>query len=653
MKAFLVILLAFSLIPVSLGYTLGGTTFKGNVDMYGNNLSNLTAPVLDSDAATKAYADSVAIGGGLPTTGGTMTGQINFGGIPGYNIGTPVNDSDVSTKEYVDDLSTVYAPIEHVTTKWNKTDALSLPANANITLNGGFVKNIQSDYVFNILAFGATANDFTDDADDIQDAYDFAYLEYLRTGIYHVVYWPPGEYNGNSSQGGSAGVIVKNRPGVITRGAGKEATIFRVKDNFRNTTQGVYLLWNSDEYLKGMAITGITFEHGNNTVQTGENNYSAVGAAWCSDVYISDVGFKNVSGTWALYLGQYGNHSDDLKNAIVSDISVHQVAQAISGDSTYDHTSIRFNMDNVVFSDSILINDGMPTNAASFEFHGNNSIARGIIAINYTTAAHVGADQDGICTIRGISISNCLFQSTYGIGVWAFPAGAVLDDLTVNNNVFYVAEHAVEARGTALQSMVVSGSIRSVVFNANTVYHPFPSGVFTTSSGVYVADVYNLSIIGNTFDNLTNAVKIENTEDIGYYSISDNNIPIWGYGSVGQHTAAIYLDVRPATLSGKAVIQDNRLGGDNTGVYGILTYTPNLKNLDIVDNTVMDTATLDVITFIPAGYIAGEKTYIRHASHEFGPSGNYAIDGSTWECLDNGSLMRKDTDWKVVEWTYA
>lgn len=66
MKAFLVILLAFSLIPVSLGYTLGGTTFKGDVNMYGNNLSNLTAPVLDSDAATKAYADSVAIGGGLP-----------------------------------------------------------------------------------------------------------------------------------------------------------------------------------------------------------------------------------------------------------------------------------------------------------------------------------------------------------------------------------------------------------------------------------------------------------------------------------------------------------------------------------------------------------------------------------------------------------
>lgn len=59
MKAILAILLAFGLIGCSSGYTLGGTTFKGDVDMYGNNLSNLTTPVLDSDAATKAYADSV------------------------------------------------------------------------------------------------------------------------------------------------------------------------------------------------------------------------------------------------------------------------------------------------------------------------------------------------------------------------------------------------------------------------------------------------------------------------------------------------------------------------------------------------------------------------------------------------------------------
>lgn len=105
MKAILAILLAFGLIGCSSGYTLGGTTFKGDVDMYGNNLSNLTTPVLDSDAATKAYADSVAVGGGLPITGGEMKGQIDVGGFTVVNSTTPTNDTDLATKDYVDSNS--------------------------------------------------------------------------------------------------------------------------------------------------------------------------------------------------------------------------------------------------------------------------------------------------------------------------------------------------------------------------------------------------------------------------------------------------------------------------------------------------------------------------------------------------------------------
>ena len=653
MKAFLGFILAFSLISIASCYTIPATSVQGNLNLTSHNIIGLATPTNDTDAATKAYADSVAIGGGLPTSGGTMTGQINFGGFTAYNSSTPVNDTDLATKDYVDGLNTSYAPISHVTTKWNKTDAITLPENVDITLDKGRLVRFASDSMFNILSYGATANDFTDDAEAIQDTYDAAHTEYDNTGIPQIVYWPPGEFNGNSSQGGSAGIVVRNRPGVVTVGAGREVTTFRIMDNLRDADTGVYPLWNNDEYMQGMSISGLTFEHGNNTVQTGENNYSAVGAIWCSDVRVYDVGFKNVSGTWALYLGQYGAHSADLNNAIVSDIYLHQAAQAITGDATYDHTSIRFNMNNVLFSNSVLINDAMPTNAAAFEFHGNNSLARGIIALNYTAAVHTGADQYGACVVKGISISNCLFKSVYGVGLWSFPVGAVLNDLTITDNVFYIADHSSAVRGSAVQSIITTGLIRSLSFTGNTVYQQNAFGAYTTNSGLYLHDVYNLTVAGNTFDNLTNAIKVEETTDIGYYSILHNNIPLWGYGSIGQHTAAIYIDVRPSALSGKVIIQDNSMGGDDVGEYGILTYTPYLANLDIVDNSVVDAGTLDVITFIPSGYTNGEKTFIRHISHEFGPTGNYAIDGSVWECLSNGSLMRKDGDWKVVEWTYA
>lgn len=111
MKAILVILLAFSLVSVGVGYNLPASSIRGNLNMTSHNVIGLAAPTNDTDAATKAYADSVAIGGGLATTGGTMTGQIDVGGFTVVNSTTPVNDSDLSTKKYVDDLSSVYEPI--------------------------------------------------------------------------------------------------------------------------------------------------------------------------------------------------------------------------------------------------------------------------------------------------------------------------------------------------------------------------------------------------------------------------------------------------------------------------------------------------------------------------------------------------------------
>lgn len=103
MKAILVILLAFSLVAVGVGYNLPASSIQGNLNMTDHNVIGLATPTNDTDAATKAYADAVAVGGGLPTTGGVMTGQIDFGGFTAYNSTAPVNDTDLSTKKYIDD----------------------------------------------------------------------------------------------------------------------------------------------------------------------------------------------------------------------------------------------------------------------------------------------------------------------------------------------------------------------------------------------------------------------------------------------------------------------------------------------------------------------------------------------------------------------
>src|SRR5574344_1377981 len=105
MKAFLVILLAFSLVSVCGGYKLPASQVYGELSMVNHKITDLAAPSEDTDAATKAYADSVAVGGGLPITGGEMKGQIDVGGFTVVNSTTPTNDTDLATKDYVDSNS--------------------------------------------------------------------------------------------------------------------------------------------------------------------------------------------------------------------------------------------------------------------------------------------------------------------------------------------------------------------------------------------------------------------------------------------------------------------------------------------------------------------------------------------------------------------
>ena len=128
--------LVYFLIPIlviglSMAYTLPGHTVKGNIDMYGNGILNITTPVNDTDVSTKKYVDDNVVGSGLPTTGGSMTGQIDFGGFALYNTTTPVNNTDAATKQYVDTANT----------------SMKAYVDANDTLLDAAIGVIESDYL--------------------------------------------------------------------------------------------------------------------------------------------------------------------------------------------------------------------------------------------------------------------------------------------------------------------------------------------------------------------------------------------------------------------------------------------------------------------------------------------------------------------------
>jgi len=82
---------------------LTGGTMSGAIAMGTSKITGLGTPTVSTDAATKAYADTM-----LPLAGGTMSGAIAMGTSKITGVGNPTNAQDVVTKDYLD--NTVLAP---------------------------------------------------------------------------------------------------------------------------------------------------------------------------------------------------------------------------------------------------------------------------------------------------------------------------------------------------------------------------------------------------------------------------------------------------------------------------------------------------------------------------------------------------------------
>ena len=82
---------------------LAGGTMSGAIAMGTSKITGLGTPTVSTDAATKAYADTM-----LPLAGGTMSGAIAMGTSKITGVGDPTAAQDAATKNYIDNV--VLAP---------------------------------------------------------------------------------------------------------------------------------------------------------------------------------------------------------------------------------------------------------------------------------------------------------------------------------------------------------------------------------------------------------------------------------------------------------------------------------------------------------------------------------------------------------------
>ena len=158
----------------------GIRTLTGIWNLGGFNLSNLGAPAVSTDAATKGYVDTAIAGvsGGsadmswnvtYPLLSGvrTLTGKWNAGGFNFSNIGPPVVSTDAATKAYVDAFPSFNGSYQTIVNDSTFDEMMNTSMRNNISIN--FYTKTASDVINtsmrnNISAFySTTVQDATQD----------------------------------------------------------------------------------------------------------------------------------------------------------------------------------------------------------------------------------------------------------------------------------------------------------------------------------------------------------------------------------------------------------------------------------------------------------------------------------------------------------
>lgn len=531
MKAILVILLAFSLVSVGVGYNLPASSIQGNLNMTSHNVIGLATPTNDTDAATKAYADAVAIGGGLPTAGGIMTGQIDFGGFTAYNSTTPVNDTDLSTKKYIDD---------------------SISGIGNITLDHGFVYNLQGAGMFNPCAYGAVPGDGIDDAPYIEEARQAA----IANGGGNILIL--GQFDINTSQASSEGTpyIPDNstffRPANNTNWIGIPGySEIRVMDGYRTKWRGTTVIgdFDLDSYTHDWGVYGIKFDlNGQNNLEdelTSEtyDNATIKGAAvhsdYCGNVTIEDCVIENVTGWNALYLGGYYYRADSTitKGGIVRNCVFRNLGNQIPGNDLDDFSAIYVSLPfSIVEGNRIYGSDMSELNECGIEIHATDTVCRNNIIYNMTNGIYSAMDTgDGY----NIVISGNTIQARHrGIGIWGL--GFRHHDVTIsNNNVRLLADYYVAQDPIGIDHCQSNGLWQTTSWMGDTTY---PSD--------------NVVIISNRVECLNNSTETDKSICIAVNHA--NNTVIRSNSVKGATQSAIYYyivsgDVATFDISGNTI----------------------------------------------------------------------------------------------------
>ncbi len=275
---------------------LAGGTMSGNLAMGTNKITGLGTPSSTTDAATKAYADTM-----LPLAGGTMTGNIVMGSNAVTSSSNPTDDTHLARKAYVDSIlgSATSAATSAATATTKASEAATSASNAatSATSAASSATSAAASYdSFDDRYLGAKSSSPTVDNDG--DALLTGALYYDTTAEEMRV------YTGSSWK--AAGSAVNGTSSRQTYTATSGQTTFNI----------TYDVGFVDVYLNGVKLLVST----DFTATSGTNIVLATGAATGDIVDIIAYGAFSVANTYTqaaadAKFAQLSNNLSDLTSA--------------------------------------------------------------------------------------------------------------------------------------------------------------------------------------------------------------------------------------------------------------------------------------------------------------------------------------------------
>lgn len=490
------------------------------------------------------------------------------------------------------------------------SSGLEIAEGKNITLDRGFIHNLQGSGLWNPTAYGAIPDDGIDDAAAIQDAIDAASV--AGGGI---VFIPPGRYDLNTSQSyfyNSTFLEPRNNTTLIgVRGA----TVLRCIDNYRTPWRGnCFIADLSENFTHDWSVSGITFDGNgkNNLIDSqsytfGDNTTKGAGVFVNKggNITIRDCEFRNISGFNVIFLGGYGDSTtahDEIRaiNNIVENNYIWCVGDDISGNDLYDFSAIYLSSadsearNNFISATTAVFDDNM----CGIEIHSPRNVAVGNTILNYPNGVYLNCDAAYNSQIDTIEArDNTMIVSNLGIVVWGNKLNGHYDSILIEGNhimVYPLADNS-SAYGithgsfwnAALQMQTDHLTIQNneIEFYDSDVLRAWTYGIYTRYAN-------NTVIKGNVIHNTTfegiscrhYSASIPETIDISGNTI--NQFGTTTYDSATHYGILDWISYnnKQSTITGNTIICDP-VKTPNYNV-GIGINGANDRNVTVVNNAI-------------------------------------------------------------------